>query len=68
MYSYGRRKISPVDTSGVIATALRDLLCEGRQLTLEDIECVYHKKLATSPEELLEVCNDRRRFVYCRCK
>lgn len=51
-------KLSSVvsDTSGVTATALIDMLCEGRILTLEDIECVYHKKLAASPEELLEAC------------
>lgn len=51
-------KLSSVvsDTSGVTATALIDMLCEGLQLTLEDIECVYHKKLAASPDELLEAC------------
>ena len=32
------------------------MLCEGRKLTLEDIECVYHRKLAASPQELLEAC------------
>ena len=51
-------KLSSVvsDTSGVTATALIDMLCEGRKLTLEDIACVYHKKLAASPQELLEAC------------
>lgn len=51
-------KLSSVvsDTSGVMATALIDRLCEGRSLTLEDIECVHHKRLAASPEELLEAC------------
>ena len=51
-------KLSSVlsDTSGVTATSLIDMLCEGRKLTLEDIKSVYHKKLAASPEELLEAC------------
>ena len=51
-------KLSSVvaNTSGVTATALIDMLCEGRQLTIEDIESVYHKKLSASPQELLEAC------------
>lgn len=51
-------KLSSVvnNTSGVTATALIDMLCEGRKLTLSDIEGIYHKKLATSPQELLEAC------------
>ena len=51
-------KLSSVvsNTSGVTATALIDMLCEGRKLTLSDNEGIYHKKLATSPQELLEAC------------
>lgn len=51
-------KLSSVvaNTSGVTATALIDMLCEGRKLTLEYIESVYHKKLSASPQELLEAC------------
>lgn len=51
-------KLSSVvaNTSGVTATALIDMLCEGRKLTIEDIESVYHKKLSASPQELLEAC------------
>lgn len=51
-------KLSSVvsNTSGSTATSLIDMLCQGKQLTLEDIECVYHKKLAATPEELLEAC------------
>lgn len=51
-------KLSSVvsNTSGVTATALIDVFCEGRKLTLSDIECIYHKRLAASPQELLEVC------------
>ena len=50
-------KLSSVvaNTSGVTATALIDMLCEGRKLTIEDIESVYHKKLS-GPQELLEAC------------
>ena len=32
------------------------MLCEGKQLTLDDIKSVYHGRLAASPEELLEAC------------
>lgn len=51
-------KLSSVvaNTSGVMATALIDMLCEGRKLTMADIESVYHKKLSASPQELLEDC------------
>lgn len=33
-----------------------DMLCEGKVLTLDDINSVYHGKLSASPEELLEAC------------
>lgn len=51
-------KLSTVvaNTSGVTVTALIDMLCEGRKLTMADIERVYHKKLSASPQELLETC------------
>ncbi len=32
------------------------MLCEGKVLTLDDINSVYHGKLSASPEELLEAC------------
>ncbi len=61
-------KLSSVvsDTSGVTATSLIDMLCEGRKLTLADVESVYHRKLAASPEELLEACtgNVEEHHVY----
>lgn len=38
------------------ATVLIDMLCEGRKLTWDDIQCVYHGKLSATPEELLEAC------------
>lgn len=51
-------KLSSVvaNTSGVTATALIVMLCEGRKLTMADIESVYHKKLSASPQGLLEAC------------
>ena len=51
-------KLSSVvsSTSGVTATALIEMLCEGKTLTLNDIKSVYHGKLSASPEELLEAC------------
>ena len=51
-------KLSSVvaNTSGVMATALIDMLCEGHKLTMTDIKSVYHKKLSASPQELLEAC------------
>ena len=51
-------KLSSVvaNTSGVMATALIDMLCEGRKLTMADIESVYHKKLSASPQEYQEDC------------
>ncbi len=51
-------KLSSVvsNTSGTTATSLIDMLCEGKVLTLDDINSVYHGKLSASPEELLEAC------------
>lgn len=51
-------KLSSVvsSTTGVTATALIDMLCDGKKLTIDDIKSVYHGKLAASPEELLEAC------------
>jgi adenylosuccinate lyase len=52
-------KLSSVlsDTSGVTATKLIDKLCEGKVVTMEDIDAVYHKKIEASKEELWEACN-----------
>jgi transposase len=44
-------------TSGVVATKLIDKLIDGQQVTMEDIDEVYHRKLQASKEELLEACN-----------
>ncbi len=52
-------KLSSVlsNTSGVTATKLIDKLCEGKPVTMEDIESVYHKKIEATKEELWEACN-----------
>jgi transposase len=44
-------------TSGVVATKLIDKLIDGKQITIEDIDSVYHHRLHASREELLEACN-----------
>ena len=52
-------KLSSVlsSTSGVVATKLIDILVDGKQVTMEDIDQVYHRKLQASREELFEACN-----------
>jgi transposase len=45
------------DTQGVVATKLINLLCEGKSITMEDIDQVYHNKLQCTKEELYEACN-----------
>ena len=51
-------KLSSVvsSTSGKTATQLIDWLCEGKSITLADIESIYHSKLSATPEELLKAC------------
>ena len=51
-------KLSSVlsSTSGVTATKLIDILCSGRAVTMADVQEVYHKRIAATPEELLEAC------------
>jgi transposase len=52
-------KLSSVlsDTGGVTATKLIDKLCDGKEITMGDIDEVYHKKIGSTREELLEACN-----------
>lgn len=52
-------KLSSVlsDTSGVTATKLINKLCKGEEVTMNDIDEVYHKKIVASKEELWEACN-----------
>jgi transposase len=51
-------KLSSVlsSTSGVVGTKLIDKICEGKQITMQDIDQVYHKKLGASKEEIFEAC------------
>lgn len=44
-------------TSGVVAMKLIDRLIDGKQITMSDIDEVYHRRLHASKEELLEACN-----------
>jgi len=44
-------------TGGVVGTKLIDKLINGKVITAEDIDRVYHHKLQASKEELLEACN-----------
>lgn len=52
-------KLSSVlsSTSGVTATKLIDKFCEGKPVTMQDIEAVYHKRIEATKEELWEACN-----------
>ena len=43
-------------TNGVTATKLIDKLCEGKPVTMQDIDAVYHKIIKASKEELWEAC------------
>lgn len=51
-------KLSSVlsSTSGAVGTKLINKLCDGMELTMQDIEEVYHKKLEASKEEIYEAC------------
>ncbi|HOW16074.1 IS110 family transposase [Methanosarcina sp.] len=51
-------KLSSVmsSTSGVTATKLIDKLCDGKIVTREDIDEVYHGKLQCSKDDLYEAC------------
>lgn len=52
-------KLSSVlsNTNGAVATKLLNLLCEGRKVTMSDINEVYHRRIQSSPEDLYEACN-----------
>ena len=52
-------KLSSVlsDTSGITATRLIDKLCDGKKVTLQDIDEVYHGKIRATKEEIWEACN-----------
>ena len=51
-------KLSSVlsSTSGAVGTKLIDKLCDGNEITMQDVEDVYHKKLEASKEDIYEAC------------
>jgi len=51
-------KLSSVlsSTSGAVGTKLINKLCDGMEVTMQDIEEVYHKKLEASEQEIYEAC------------
>ena len=51
-------KLSSVlsSTSGVVATKLINKLCDGKQVTMQDVEEVYHKRIGASKEDIYEAC------------
>jgi transposase len=51
-------KLSSVlsSTNGVVATKLINKLSDGKEITMQDVEEVYHKKLGASKEEIFEAC------------
>ena len=51
-------KLSSVlsSTNGVVATKLINKLCDGKEITMQDVEEAYHKKLGASKEEIFEAC------------
>ena len=51
-------KLSSVlsSTSGAVGTKLINKLCDGMEVTMQDIDEVYHKKLEATKEELYEAC------------
>ena len=51
-------KLSSVlsSTSGVVGTKLTDKICDGKEINMQDIDEVYHKKLGASKEEIFEAC------------
>lgn len=54
----GNVKLSTVlsDTGGSTAVKLIDMLCDGKMLTLEDVDAVRHKRCHHTSEEMLEAC------------
>lgn len=54
----GNVKLSSVlsDTSGSTATSLINMLCDGKELTLEDVEAVRDKRCHHTAQDMLEAC------------
>lgn len=51
-------KLSSVlsSTSGAVGTKLINKICEGKEITMQNIDEVYHKKLEASKAEIFEAC------------
>lgn len=51
-------KLSSVlsSTNGAVGTKLIDKICDGQEITMQDVDEVYHKKLAATKEEIFEAC------------
>jgi protein subunit release factor A len=51
-------KLSSVlsSTNGAVGTKLIDKICDGEEITMQDVDEVYHKKLAATKEEIFEAC------------
>ena len=70
----GNVKLSSVlsDTSGKTGTTLIDMLCDGKELTLQDIEDVRHSRCHHTAEEMLEACtgcmNGHKRYMLRRIR
>ncbi len=70
----GNVKLSCVlsDTSGTTATKLIEMLCDGKELTLQDIEDIRHFRCHHTAEEMLEACtgymNDHKRYMLRRIR
>lgn len=54
----GNVKLSSVlsDTSGTTATKLINMLCDGKSLTIKDIDSVRHRRCHHTAEDMLEAC------------
>jgi len=70
----GNVKLSSVlsDTSSKTGTTLIDMLCDGKELTLQDIEQVRHSRCHHTAEEMQEACtdymNEHKRYMLLRIK
>ena len=70
----GNVKLSSVlsDTSGTTATKLIEMLCDGKEPTLQDIEDIRHFRCHHTAEEMLEACtgymNDHKRYMLKRIR
>lgn len=65
----GNVKLSSVlsDTSGSTATNLINMLCDGKELTLDDVEAVRDKRCHHTAQDMLEACtgymNDHKIYM-----